>query len=168
MNNKGFTLIEILAIIVIMGLVMAITIPNVFNTIESSRMETTRMDGEGILRVFENQVYSLDIKQLESSGTYTIKDGIIKEDNNFKYNIKNTYSGKLEVSEDKKISLSINNNKYCLYKDFDDTNIKIEVYPSLNCSSTIPVYDPCFGFDQITGTIYSYGPQLWSTIRNYI
>ena len=39
-NNKGFTLVELLAVIVIMGILMMVAIPSVTRTIENSRKDT--------------------------------------------------------------------------------------------------------------------------------
>ena len=39
-NRKGFTLVELLAVIVIMGILMMVAIPSVTRTIENSRKDT--------------------------------------------------------------------------------------------------------------------------------
>lgn len=39
-NNKGFTLVELLAVIVIMGILMMVAIPSITRTIENSRKDT--------------------------------------------------------------------------------------------------------------------------------
>ena len=39
-NNKGFTLVELLAVIVIMGILMLVAIPSITRTIENSRKDT--------------------------------------------------------------------------------------------------------------------------------
>ena len=39
-NNKGFTLVELLAVIVIMGILMMIAIPSITKTIEKSRKDS--------------------------------------------------------------------------------------------------------------------------------
>ena len=40
MNKKGFTLVELIAIIVILGVVLVIAIPTVSNIVENSRIES--------------------------------------------------------------------------------------------------------------------------------
>ena len=40
MNRKGFTLIEVLAVIVILGIVLVIAIPNIFTAYKSSKLKT--------------------------------------------------------------------------------------------------------------------------------
>jgi len=49
-NNKGFTLVELLAVIVILAIIMIIAIPAVLNTLESARRKTF---GEYITKVYD-------------------------------------------------------------------------------------------------------------------
>ena len=62
-NNKGFTLVEILAILVILGVIIAIMIPNVNNLIEKNK----------------NNSYNQLIKSIESATKMYISD--------YRYNI---------------------------------------------------------------------------------
>ena len=39
-NNKGFTLVELLAVIVILAIIMIIAIPSVLNTMNLSKLKT--------------------------------------------------------------------------------------------------------------------------------
>lgn len=55
-NNKGFTLIELIASMVILGLLMAITVPNIV----------------GILKQNKNNVYTEDANKLISAAKYKI------------------------------------------------------------------------------------------------
>ncbi|KAB7667342.1 prepilin-type N-terminal cleavage/methylation domain-containing protein [Bacillus sp. B1-b2] len=44
-NEKGLTLIELLAVIVILGIIAAIAIPSIANIIEKSRFDAIKADG---------------------------------------------------------------------------------------------------------------------------
>ncbi len=68
-NNKGFTLVELLAVIVIMGILMMVAIPAITRTIENSRKDTF-ID---IAKAYANAVRNLwttDAMQCGSSNSY--------------------------------------------------------------------------------------------------
>lgn len=48
-NEKGLTLIELLAVIVILGIIAAIAIPSIANIIEKSRFDAIKADGIQVL-----------------------------------------------------------------------------------------------------------------------
>ncbi|MFC4386276.1 prepilin-type N-terminal cleavage/methylation domain-containing protein [Gracilibacillus marinus] len=48
-NEKGFTLVELLAVIVILGIILAIAIPAIGNIIENSKTSATEAENELIL-----------------------------------------------------------------------------------------------------------------------
>ncbi|WP_445490113.1 prepilin-type N-terminal cleavage/methylation domain-containing protein [Niallia sp. 03133] len=48
-NEKGLTLIELLAVIVILGIIAAIAIPSIGNIIEKSRFDAIKADGIQVL-----------------------------------------------------------------------------------------------------------------------
>ncbi len=68
-NNKGFTLVELLAVIVIMGILMMVAIPAVTRTIENSRKDTF----VDIAKAYTNAVrtsWTTDAMQCGSSNSY--------------------------------------------------------------------------------------------------
>ena len=68
-NNKGFTLVELLAVIVIMGILMMVAIPAVTRTIENSRKDTF----VDIAKAYVNAVrtsWTTDSMQCGSSNSY--------------------------------------------------------------------------------------------------
>lgn len=71
-NKNGFTLIEILAVIIILGIIMIIVVPSVSNYINDSRKEayiaTAKKYIEGSLFAIKKQDYSL----ADKNGTYYI------------------------------------------------------------------------------------------------
>ena len=78
-NKKGFTLVELLAVIVILALIMAIAIYSISGVLNSSRQSVFKETAAGIIRgvkmqltinnKMENGKYYFDSKMLESGGT---------------------------------------------------------------------------------------------------
>ena len=56
MNKKGFTLVEVLAVIILLGLIAAILIPNYNKTIEKSKKNSFKESLNGLVRTIENYV----------------------------------------------------------------------------------------------------------------
>ena len=54
MNHKGFTLVELLATIVIMSILLLIAVPAVSNTIEQSRKDTFATNGKSYITTARN------------------------------------------------------------------------------------------------------------------
>ena len=49
MNNKGFTLVEILAMLVVLGILMVITIPNVTGILANNKFKVMKADADKTL-----------------------------------------------------------------------------------------------------------------------
>ncbi|QTD41575.1 competence type IV pilus major pilin ComGC [Sporosarcina sp. Te-1] len=48
-NEKGLTLVELLAVIVILGIIAAIAVPSIGNIIENSRIKAVKADAQTVL-----------------------------------------------------------------------------------------------------------------------
>jgi len=58
MNNKGFTMIELLAAIVILGILMGFAIPTILNVMENNRIDTYLEDGKKLSTAAEYKIRS--------------------------------------------------------------------------------------------------------------
>ena len=56
-SNNGFSLIELLVVIVILGIISLIATPIVLNYIETSKSKAAETSIEGILRAADNYYY---------------------------------------------------------------------------------------------------------------
>ena len=60
-SKKGFTLVELLAVIVILGVIMIIAIPSVLNTLESSRKSTFSLYAKKVVVAAEKTNYQEEL-----------------------------------------------------------------------------------------------------------
>lgn len=72
MNNKGFTLIEILAVIVILGIIMVIAIPNITENINQSKKTSYLVDAQRYVESARNIVETNKISVSSKDVTYYI------------------------------------------------------------------------------------------------
>ena len=78
-NNKGFTLVELLAVIVILAIIMIIAIPSVLTTMSTARKKT--FEEFGVKSLNEAEKKTLNLQLLGDSGVsnceiYSIKDDL--------------------------------------------------------------------------------------------
>ena len=73
--KKGFTLVELLAVIVILGVIALITVPIVTRTINSSKTETYEVSVRNYIRAIESSLYTNEMdmdKPVVADGTYQV------------------------------------------------------------------------------------------------
>ena len=120
-NNKGFTLVETIAVIIILGVVLSIAVPSITNVVKSTNKNRMISDAETFISEVKEYVESDTIGN--TSDTYTlesIKSKLSKSPYGGNYNMKSS-------------SVTINNNSYtvCLtdgeYQAATGENGEIEV-----------------------------------------
>ena len=118
LNKKGFTLVELLVVIVILGVIMSIAIPSITSSIERSKDKQKTQ----IIKLIESagELYVDKHKNTVKTGPITlsqlIEDGLItKEEMKDPFNEKRTLCGYLGY-DGKKVSWNDTSsaNQYCL------------------------------------------------------
>ena len=119
-KNKGFTLVELLAVIVILAIIMIIAIPAVLQTMNSARQKAFLEYGLKVYTKFQSKW----IEDRDFGGVSIPSDaGIIYYTlDDLGYNSTGDYFGSVQVN--------LLSDKYC--RDFDTLN-----YPDKLCSGTI-------------------------------
>lgn len=56
MNKKGFTLVELLAVVVILSILMAVAVPNIISTLDRNKKETYIGDAKKFIALSKNQM----------------------------------------------------------------------------------------------------------------
>ena len=108
MNKKGFTLVEVLAVIILLGLIAAILIPNYNKTIEKSKKNSFKESLNGLVRTIENYVANnpneiVQYKQeftnifsieLDADNINQLESGYFIIDDNNQVELLNVYNGR--------------------------------------------------------------------------
>ena len=96
-KNKGFTLVELLAIIVVLGIIAIIIVPRIINTVENSKQDSAIVSAKGYMDSVTkyyvekntagydnlgNKAYGIEI-----TGVYTIDSGVLMDSENNKINV---------------------------------------------------------------------------------
>ena len=152
-NNKGLTLIELLAVIIIIGIVAMVTTPIVITSISNSKDKATKVSALGYIKAVENSITLKDVNNnlAIDAGSYALSSF----DTEFKGT--NPSNGFITVDANGEVvsaELCINAQKINYYNS-------IATIDTLNdCSSiaipSIPNPDVCFNFNSGTGTITDY------------
>jgi prepilin-type N-terminal cleavage/methylation domain-containing protein len=125
MKNKGFTLVEVLGVIILLAIIGMIIVPTIGSQIEKQKDKAFNASLNGLLEVVkkqsqtssfktltykfqENSLYLCDDNYNNCSSTVDLNtDGKIKNGNGF-----------VKVSSDGLSSLDINTDKYCSFKNY--------------------------------------------------
>ncbi|MDD3241839.1 MAG: type II secretion system protein [Bacilli bacterium] len=121
-NNKGFTLIEILAVIVILGIIMVIAVPEVSRLVTKSKMESLKISADGIMRAA--QLYQSSNIQSDDVTKFTILNGEETSLNKLNYQGK-VDSGTVMIYGDDEIALCVTSGRYTAIKNIDDSKITV-------------------------------------------
>ena len=130
-NNKGFTLVETIAVIIILGVVLSIAVPSITNVVKSTNKNRMISDAETFISEVKEYVESDTIGNTPNDKKYTL--GSIKSKLS-----KSPYGKKYK--EDSYVQI-VNNNVYtvCLtdgeYKATTETEGSITVEKGENCSN---------------------------------
>ncbi len=127
MKKNGFTLVELLATIIILAVVSLITVPIINNSIESSKRESFEVGISHLIVALQNDQATYNFKTrsytFPLSASSTLKmDGDISD-----------WEGTASIDEEGKIELAIYSNGYCASKEKTDFNTEISKKDRSEC-----------------------------------
>ncbi len=123
-NNKGFTLVELLAVIVILAIIMIIAIPAVLNTLETAKRKTFSEYIDKVATKTQDKYFESQLNNEAVSGAIVYD---ISADLGFS-NVGEFKGYSLIDTNSNNIYITLYNNEYAvyglLYGKIDDSNIK--------------------------------------------
>ena len=141
MKKNAFTLVELLAVIIILGLIGLLIIPKVTETIKDSRKNTYEISANALSRTATN--YYLDQKMQNKniqSCTYDFTNNT-NTCEGLEFTGKKPDSGKITVKKNGEIAMAIQFDKYCYSKEYKNDEIQITDYDQSTCGENSSVFD---------------------------
>ena len=114
MKNKGFTLVELLAVIVILAVISLITVPMILGVIETAKKSAAVESVNGLLDAADKYM----ITSMFGESTVTRFD--FPGDTKLSYKGTKPTSGTLVVDKDGDMSVTVSINGYCVRKRFSE------------------------------------------------
>lgn len=108
MKNKGFTLVEVLAVIILLGLIAAIIIPNYNKSIENSKKKAFEESLNGLVRTIENYIAN-NSNSSNYTSTYTSISSVDLQADN----LNQIKSGEFIISNGTIVLRNVYNGRYC-------------------------------------------------------
>ncbi|MDD2392126.1 MAG: leucine-rich repeat domain-containing protein [Bacilli bacterium] len=132
MKKRGFTLIEVLGIIVIIGIILLIVFPAIAGILEEAEKASFRNSVMGIVKTAEDQHSRLEINGDLIENKYSYKNGVENSQNpdlNLKYKGKKPKNGEVVVDDKGIVEAALDNGKWCVKKlknsnDYTITDLK--------------------------------------------
>ena len=110
--KRGFTLVELLAVIIALGIVVGIAFPGITKIMEKSKLKAFEASVKGYIK-------AADMDNSDRGGLknyYSIADGIVTEEKtneNIDVQTGTSENGSIEIDNKGKVNGSIYNNRYC-------------------------------------------------------
>lgn len=174
-NNKGFTLIELIAVIILVGLIVLIITPKITKVLKTQKINIFKDSVEGIVKsVKEDAINNASFNSTTTSnyrayifdgnGLYLTVAGNQAADADIKISGSiDKGQGTVVVTKDSEIVLAVYNDKFCAKKNADDATITVEDYSGscVNDEIDIPEATSCFTYqtnpdNSLTITGYDY------------
>ena len=131
MKKKGFTLVELLAVIIIIGVIALIATPVIINVMDNAEKNTFEQSVNGLIRAVTNDSDSQGYKSVK----YKVVEGVLYDEENNKIHTSggDKENGDIYINDDGDISVAVNNKKWCVIKEYDNNKIKITDYVEGKC-----------------------------------
>lgn len=130
MEEKGFSLIELLAVIVILAVIALIATPLIMGTITKAKRNAFQDTAYGILKA--GQQYAGE-KLLESENDNAGETITLPNNDKLQYRGGTNAIGELRISSNGGLRIAIHDNQFCALKDVGTNGLVVMDYDSDTC-----------------------------------
>lgn len=139
-NNYGFTIVELLSVIVVLGIILVIAVPRIMSAVNDSKKRALLNSAESIVRKVSEMVL---INNAEESKYIISNKQFIGS--SLEVNGQLPTDGSIYIDENGKTALLLSEGNFCALKNFN--NNKIEIFDNkVECFLNVPepVPESCF------------------------
>jgi len=137
MKKKGFTLVELLAVIIILAVIALIATPIVLDVVESSRKSAFESSTYGIVDTIKLKTAENMLAGLPKTKTYTFPTEELEMGG------EQPKGGSAQVDSSGRIAIAIHNGDLCAIKEFTEGVVRVVEYESSTCIIPLEVvYTP--------------------------
>ena len=132
MKNKGFTLVELLAVIAILALLVIIALPNVLKMFNQAKKDTFLTEAKTIYKEISKKYISEAMKGNKISNISNGNNKLELESNDLKYKVKLNNDGSIKKFE-------VSNGNYCISGKFNNlSDLTTDKITEGKCEETSP------------------------------
>ncbi len=140
MNKKGFTLVELLAVIAILAILVLIAVPNVLSMFNKAKKDVFLTDAKNVYKEISKKYISESMKGNNISSISNDNNKLDMDTNDLKYNVKLDNKGNI-------IDFEVGNDNYCISGKFNNLGeLTVDKVKNGKCES-IPEIIPSFAND---------------------
>lgn len=155
-NRKGFTLVELLAVIVILGLLAVLIVPKVRQSVKDARNSSNMDSAFNLVRTADN--YYLEQKsmlRIFDGCSYDFTNNVNTCDD-FEFSGAKPEIGKINISRSGKVEMAIKLDDKCYIKEEQDNNVVAYDYDVDTCVVSEPVTLSVGDVIRMTPSLNSY------------
>jgi prepilin-type N-terminal cleavage/methylation domain-containing protein len=137
MKEEGFTLIEVLAVLILLTILAVITVPIILGIIDDSKMNAFKASSYGIIQSAKNiYIETLYAGDTPENIVFTYTAGVESSEPTGKklnYDGGNPTSGQVSLTNGGQIAIAIYEGGWCASKDFGVAEVTMEKKASAEC-----------------------------------
>lgn len=120
MKRKGFTLVELLAVIIVLATIAVIIVPNVIVVVQRSEKDSFEKSAYGILTAAKEYY-----QEQESKEDFTGRTFDFKESTDLEFEGKKPTGGTVTINAEGNVEIYVTDNKYCAIKEMNSNEVTV-------------------------------------------